>query len=305
MRLRLIKKVAIYTGYSCNNRCRFCIDYNKRELPDKSTDQIEKEMLRARKAGNTYLELLGGETTIRKDIIHLIEFAREVGFEAINITTNGRMLSYQGFAKKLIQAGITSLAFSINGPNAEIHDYLSQVPGSFDQTIQGVKNVKKLGFDNICGNTTIVKQNYKYLPQIGKLFLKLGIKRAEFIFVDPTFGGALNHFKKLVPRVSEIASFVDKCLNLGRKNQAEWFIRYIPLCYLTSHLDQISELHESATFRTQQLAPDFQNPYYEESRKNNRAKTKRCQGCKLYNICEGIWKEYLKHYGDKELRPIN
>jgi len=27
-------------------------------------------------------------------------------------------------------------------------------------------------------------------------------------------------------------------------------------------------------------------------------------GCKLYNTCEGIWKEYLKNYGDKELKPI-
>ena len=33
-------------------------------------------------------------------------------------------------------------------------------------------------------------------------------------------------------------------------------------------------------------------------------KTKKCKGCKLFNQCEGIWKEYLKHYGDKELKPV-
>jgi len=36
-----------------------------------------------------------------------------------------------------------------------------------------------------------------------------------------------------------------------------------------------------------------------------RAKTKRCEGCNLYDRCEGIWKEYLKYYGDKELLPVH
>lgn len=26
--------------------------------------------------------------------------------------------------------------------------------------------------------------------------------------------------------------------------------------------------------------------------------------CVYYHCCEGIWKEYITQYGDKELRPI-
>jgi len=39
-------------------------------------------------------------------------------------------------------------------------------------------------------------------------------------------------------------------------------------------------------------------------KKYAREKTERCKGCKLFKICEGIWKEYIKNYGDKELNPI-
>jgi len=67
--------------------------------------------------------------------------------------------------------------------------------------------------------------------------------------------------------------------------------------------EQLAE--EVKTFQTEHLAPDFQNFNVEESRKIiGRAKPEKCQKCKLFNQCEGIWKEYLKHYGDEELTPV-
>jgi len=37
-----IQKLVLFTGFSCNSHCHFCIDLNKRDLPDKSTQQIVK-----------------------------------------------------------------------------------------------------------------------------------------------------------------------------------------------------------------------------------------------------------------------
>ena len=88
-----IKKTVIFAGYTCNNRCIFCINYNKRDIPPPSTKEIKKEIFSAKKRGSTYLELIGGEPTIRQDIIELIEFAKTIGFDTIMIATNGRMLT--------------------------------------------------------------------------------------------------------------------------------------------------------------------------------------------------------------------
>ena len=79
----------------------------------------------------------------------------------------------------------------------------------------------------------------------------------------------------------------------------------MPLCYFQDYLDQVSELLEVKIFHTEHLAPDFQNYDVEKSRAIiGRVKPKKCQKCQLNNMCEGIWRDYFKNYGDEELRPI-
>ena len=172
--------------------------------------------------------------------------------------------------------------------------------------LKGLYNFKKLGFQKIGSNTTIVKQNYKHLPQIGRFIYQQGIRNSEFIFVDPNYGGGYDDFDKLVPRISQIAPYVKKCLEIGKKNKvSHWAIRYVPLCYFYDYLDQVSELQEVRTFHTEHLAPDFENFDVEGSRQViGRKKTKKCKSCQLFKLCEGIWQEYLKRYGDKELKPV-
>lgn len=306
-----INKTVIIAGYQCNNRCIFCINYDKREIPMPSFSEVKQQIKEARKNGSTYLEIIGGEPTARPDIISLIKYAKELNFETIMIATNGRMMAYEDFARTILKAGLNSIAFSIHGHTPELHDSLTQSPGSFEQLNKGVNNVQKiikeLNLNVLVGsNTTIVKQNYKYLPKIGEHIIKLGLFNAEFIFVDPTYGGAFDDFDKLVPKISDAAPYIHKCLDLGKKYQViHWDVRYVPLCYFQDYLEQISELKEVATFHTEQIAPDFYNPDSEKGRQLiGRAKTKKCQGCKLFDQCEGIWKEYLKRLGDNELKRV-
>jgi MoaA/NifB/PqqE/SkfB family radical SAM enzyme len=301
-----IKKTVIIIGYDCNNRCQFCINEHKRDFVFKTTGNIKEEMIMAKKQGTTYLEIIGGEFTIRADAVSLVGFAKQLGFKNIAMATNGRMYSYFNYTRRMIKAGLTDIIFSIHGHNEKLHDKLTRSPGSFKQLLQGLANFKKLGFKSIGSNTTIVKQNYKSLPLIGKFIYSQGIRNSEFIFVDPTYGGANIDFYKLVPKISEAASYIRKCLDIGKNNRARhWTIRYVPLCYFQDYLEQISELLEVKKFHTEHFAPDFQNYNVEDSRKEiGRIKTEKCKKCRLFNECEGIWKEYFKNYGDKELKPI-
>ena len=301
------KKTVIIIGYECNNNCSFCVDADKRELVKKTTSQIKEEITGAKKRGTTYLEFIGGETTIRPDFLELVSFAKSLGFKTLMIATNGRMLSYPEYAKKLIGAGLNSVVFSIHGHNAKTHDALTRSVGSWRQLMAGFKNVKDLlGAGAIGSNTTIVKQNYKNLPKIGELIGELGIGNAEFIFVDCNEGGARNNFDEFVPRISVAAPFIRQSLDIGKKNKfGHWHIRYVPLCYFADYLDQVSELLEVKRFQTEHLAPDFVNFDVEASRPLvGRFKASRCRECRLFDQCEGIWKTYVEHYGDSELRPI-
>lgn len=302
-----IKKTVIIAGYGCNNNCVFCLDSEKRNLPPKTTEQIIGEMTEARRRGTTYLEFIGGEMTIRPDFVFLIRKARRLGFKTVMMATNGRMLSYYQYAKQLAEQGLNSVVFSIHGHNAKEHDALTRSPGSFNQLMSGLANMKKLlGIEKLGTNTTLVRQNYKNIPKIGRLISGLGIRNAEFIFVDCNLGAARVNFHQLVPRISQIAPYIKKALDIGRKNKAgHWHIRYVPLCYFEDYLDQVSELLEVSQFHTEHLALDFVNFDVEKSRPiAGRSKAKKCRRCRLFEQCEGVWKTYYEHYGDQELKPL-
>lgn len=303
---KIIKKTAIITGYKCNNRCQFCIYADRHNIPGKSTDEIVKEMFSAKNRGNSWLVLVGGEVFIRGDILYLISKAKQIGFEEIVIATNGRMLAYRRFTRKIVDAGITQIYFSLHGHTAELHDSLTRVSGSFEQLLTGIRNLYLLGFKNIGTHTTIVKPNYKYLPQIAKLICNLGINSMDFVFVDPNYGGANESFNELVPKISDIVPFIKKCLDFTRQSMVgHCAIRYVPICKLKDYERYVSDIRDMDTVHTEHIAPDFKDYFVEKTRRDScRIKTKKCHRCQYYRTCEGVWKEYIKRFGDKELRPV-
>ncbi len=299
-------KIVIFTGYSCNNNCRFCINSNKRGLLEKTTDELVKEIYMAKKRKADIIEIIGGESTIRPDYIHLVSVAKKIGIKEVLSATNGRIFSDFSSAKKIIESGINGLIFSLHGHNAKTHDYLTQSPGSFNELIAGLENLKKLGFKKVNGNTTVVKRNMRFLPDIAELYAKHKIRNVEYIFVDPTYGGAYDNFKQLVPKISEASVFMKKAIDIGLKHgYDQWKARYVPLCYFKGYEKHISEINERILFFTEHWAPDFKNTDALASRQLvSRKKTERCEGCRRYNACEGIWTEYIKRYGDRELKAV-
>lgn len=299
-------KIVLFIGYRCNNNCQFCINADKRLLPEKTTGELLGDIYSAagRKAGT--LEIIGGEATMRPDFTALVRAARRLGIPKVVCATNGRVFSDMAAAKAVVDAGVFALIFSIHGPDAKVHDAMTMVPGSFGQLMKGLSNLKKLGFEYTCGNTTVVKGNMRALPALARLYVKLGIKRVEYIFVDPTHGGAKSNFGALVPRISAAAPYMREALRIGLKHGfTGWKARYVPLCHFSGYEGQISEINERAIFTTEHWAPDFKNTDVIGSRgRVSRKKPAVCKGCLKYGICEGIWTEYLRRYGDKELVPF-
>lgn len=310
-----IKKTVIFVSYDCNNNCRFCMEQNVRSDPSKSTNEVKKDIIGARKRGSTYLEMIGGEITIREDFLELVNFAHNLDFETVMIATNGRMFAYPEYAYKAIKAGLNSIVFSIHGHNAELHDDLTRAKDSFKQLHKGIENIKKaaqkLGKDiHLGSNTTIVKPNFRSLPKIGSHIKSLGIRNSEFIFVDCNEGGAYNNFEELVPKISQAAPYIKKCLDLVDVTQpgVNWDVRYVPLCYFLDNLNQISELKEIKIFKTEQLGRDSVRSGYDYQQKRqsiSRIKPATCKECDLFDLCEGLWKEYYKNYGGDEVDPIS
>jgi MoaA/NifB/PqqE/SkfB family radical SAM enzyme len=184
------KKVILNLTYVCNNHCPFCAVGTRTQLHGHPTRQKE-HLERHRAQGVTMLDIDGGEPTLHPDLIPLVRYARHLGYQRVNVTTNGRLLFYEDFAKRLVQSGLTTLLFSVHGPDAQSHAQQVGVAEAFDQTTTGIRNALKhrppsveLGL-----NITLTRGNTELLPQVAQLAWDLGLRWMNVQFLTP-FGRA-------------------------------------------------------------------------------------------------------------------
>lgn len=311
-------KLALLLGYECNNRCLFCYDgtgYKRGRVLPISTEEAKEKIKIGFEAGCNFLDILGGEPTIRKDLIDLINYAKRLGYEQIAITTNGQMLSYYDYAKKLVEAGLNHIIFSIHSNNPEIHDFLTSNKGSWERAINGLKNIMKLkdeGYEIYVGNNTVItKYNYDHMDKILEFLANLGINGQDFIFPHPR-GRAYVYFDEIVPSLSEIFPYIRKTIGKYKKikekykNIKHFAFRYVPLCYLYPDIGLSSEYKAiKLNFFEKHVGPEFEDWNVEEGRKLvGKRKSEACNLCILNQVCEGIWLEYAEERGLGELYPI-
>jgi MoaA/NifB/PqqE/SkfB family radical SAM enzyme len=298
-----LERVDMKVGFYCNNRCAFCVQGRKRDsLPAKKTEEIEVSLKEAFNKGKREVVFTGGEPCLHPDFFELVKIAKRIGFEEIQIQTNGRIFAYPGFCIKTIKAGATQFGPSLHGHTAEIHDFLTGAEGSFAQTTQGIKNLKKLN-QFVLTNSVITTKNCKYLPELAKLLVSFGVNQYQFAFIHIA-GTALENKDWIVPKKSEIISYVKKGLDVGIKAGVKVMTEAIPYCLMKGYEDCVAEefMPETRIYDSDFVVEDY-GKYRRESGKG-KIKREKCKECKYNNICEGPWKEYIDIFGWDEFKPV-
>jgi len=294
-------RLDLKVGFSCNCRCNFCVQGDKRlEFKDKSTEELKKVIEQNFKSGIKQIVFTGGECTIRKDILPLVRHAKETGYGTIQIQTNGRMFYYKSFCSLMVEAGATEFSLSIHGPCAEIHDSLTRVPGAFEQVVRGIRNLKSLG-QYVMTNTVITRQNYKSLPALAGLLVSLDVDQFQFAFVHIS-GTAAKNKQIIVPRKSDVMPYVKEGLDIGIKSGKKVMTEAIPYCFMAGYEDYVAEKIIPST-RVEEATWTIED--YTQYRVNEgKTKSQKCSECLYYKVCEGPWKEYPELFGWDEFMPV-
>jgi len=227
------KKWISITGL-CNNNCLFCLDKGREDTHHKDTDQLKKEIKQAYEEGNTKLILSGGDPTIHPDVIELVRYGRKLGYGKIQIITNGRMFSSKKYTEEMVDAGLDEVTFSIHGFSKEIHDGLTQVPGSFAQIIRGVQNVKM--HDLIINtDTCITGSNYHLIPKTIRFIVeKLGINEVNLMTMVPQ-GNAWSNRDRIMCDYGKIAPYVRSVIDYCVKRDVVLWLSRFPPKYLEGY----------------------------------------------------------------------
>lgn len=299
MGVAIIKRADIKCGFKCNNNCLFCAQAHKKQFGNKTTEQVKKEILEARKTCDSIV-FTGGEITIRKDILSLISLAKNIGFKNIQLQTNARMLSNVKFCRMAIGSGTTEFSPALHGHTSQVHDFLTRAEKSFLQTTKAMKNLKDLS-QNMYSNTVVTKHNMAYLPEIAELLVDLGVKQFQMAFVHPV-GNAEKYFDMVVPNITEASLKIKEALQIGIDAGIKVMSEAMPYCLMQGYEDYIAEriIPDTQIFDLDSIDDDYTATRINHGKK----KFEKCQKCSFNKICEGPWKEYVEKYGDKEFDPV-
>jgi MoaA/NifB/PqqE/SkfB family radical SAM enzyme len=182
-------KVIVNLTYRCNNHCEFCA-VGDRPPVEGELDGVLDTIAVYRSRGYEHLDIDGGEPTLHPDLPAIVQAAKRLGYRHVTLVSNGRRLSYAGFARHVVRAGLDEILISLHAPTALLQDALTGAPGSFEQTSRGILNsLDCLPANGVAVNTTIVQNNLSHLSELARLIHGMGVRRWNLQLVTP-FGRA-------------------------------------------------------------------------------------------------------------------
>jgi len=143
-----------------------------------------------REFGKPLFVITGGDPLKRPDIYDLIKYGDQKGLR-VALTPSGTQLMQPAVIKRFKTVGLSRLAVSLDGSTQEIHDTFRKVDGSFNWTIESIKDARRNDIP-VQINTTVCKHNLKDVRAIGELLGTLDIALWSVFFLVPTGRGLRN-----------------------------------------------------------------------------------------------------------------
>jgi radical SAM protein with 4Fe4S-binding SPASM domain len=147
--------------YRCTHRCGFCYASagpRGSRADEMSTDEVKRVIDRiCDEAHVPTISFTGGEPTLRRDLPEFIAHAKAKGMR-VNLITNGIRCARPAYAASLKAAGLDSAQVSLEAADPETHDAITGVPGSFERSVRGVRNLRAADVHTHT-NTTICPEN--------------------------------------------------------------------------------------------------------------------------------------------------
>ena len=297
----------IKVGYACNNDCIHCViagnrdELIKQKKPiNRSFAECKKEILEAKDSGADEIVLTGGEPTIREDFLKLLNLINEESLKA-NIQTNGRAFGDTGFAGEVGSFHNIVFSIALHGPNKNVHDRITRKKGSFRETEKGIRNLMSLK-KSINIKLVISKLNYKFLRKTIDRISDLNVKQINLTFPHG-IGNAGKYFDEVVPKYTEIVTYVHEALEYCIQKGILFQTEAIPYCFLDGFEEWASE-HFLIPVSQETRPVGLDTLDWSKKKPEIKRKAAQCDRCLFSKLCEGAWEEYIENYGEKEFDPV-
>jgi uncharacterized radical SAM superfamily Fe-S cluster-containing enzyme len=168
----------------CNMMCDPCfMDANQvgfvHELAWEDIQKILDDSMSIKPRRQMSVQFSGGEPTMSPYFLQAIEYAREIGYFAVQCATNGlRFAEEPGFARKAKEAGLRMAYLQFDGVGNEANAH-RKIGNLFDVKLRAIEELAAAGIDVILVVTVVNGVNN---DQIGKI-LKFAVENPDKITV--------------------------------------------------------------------------------------------------------------------------
>ena len=145
---RMPMQVSIEVTRRCPLECQHC--YNNLPMGDqdaRSREMTKEEHFRMLdelvEMGCFWLLYTGGEIFARKDFLEIYTYAKKKGF-LITLFTNGTLIN-EKIADYLLEWPPFAIEITLYGRTKETYEELTQIPGSYDRCLRGIKLLRERG----------------------------------------------------------------------------------------------------------------------------------------------------------------
>jgi len=273
---------------ACNNKCIMCPEPVLKPTTEGSNIKKIERIIKLISKSTKFLAISGGEPTITKDkfICVLSLCKKNLPNTEISVISNGRMFFYKSFVDEIESIGIKNLllCIALHSYDPLIHDKITQIPESHNQTLVGLKNLLNSSI-NIELRIVLQQRNYKDLNLIADFIINnlKGIYRVAFLGMEMSGSARLNknniwiELNKIRPYLQQACI---KLLNAGIKVN----IFNIPFCKVDKSFYPLCA----------QSISDYKIRYLEK-----------CDRCIKKNECGGIFASTRDLIKNEDVNPIN
>ena len=150
--------------YACNLQCIHCLSSSgrrdPRELTTKEAEAVIDELQRMQVF---YINIGGGEPTIRSDFWHLVDYATDHGV-GVKFSTNGSRID-AAVARELASMDYVDVQISIDGADAATNDAV-RGEGSFEVAQQAMKHLHDAGFTGFKISVVMTRHNIAQVDEL-------------------------------------------------------------------------------------------------------------------------------------------
>jgi mycofactocin radical SAM maturase len=158
--------------YACNLSCVHCLSSSGRRDPrELSTAQCLAVIDELERMGVFYVNVGGGEPTVRPDFAELVDYAvaHRVG---VKFSTNGIKIS-PAMARRLAGSDYVDVQISLDGATQEINDAV-RGSGSYQTALAAMSNLATAGFRGFKLSVVVTRQNVEQLDAFAALAGRFG-----------------------------------------------------------------------------------------------------------------------------------